>query len=282
MSAEGMFGSKPKDQKVIQPGYYHDITNAEYHGGPGVSKSQLDLIAQAPAVYLWGKEAPEDATKSDALILGDAFHAMLLEPERFHEEYYAARAVDRRTKEGKAAWASMQNECGNRTILHSEDVQKLNLMRESVMAHPDARKLVEMAGDIENSIYWKDPDTGLLCRCRPDKTAKHVNYLIDLKTTADIDRFAKSVAQYRYHVQDAFYTEGYKQCFGEKPGFMFLAVSTSINCGKYPVRVFELDNMAKETGAELFRRDLNTLEYCVTNDDYPGVESLSLPDWYYK
>ncbi|EKO4097335.1 exonuclease VIII, partial [Salmonella enterica] len=36
----------------IQPGIYYDIPNETYHAGPGVSKSQLDDIADTPAIYL--------------------------------------------------------------------------------------------------------------------------------------------------------------------------------------------------------------------------------------
>ncbi|EDW1893143.1 exonuclease VIII, partial [Salmonella enterica subsp. enterica] len=44
----------------IQPGIYYDIPNEAYHAGPGVSKSQLDDIADTPAIYLWRKNAPVD------------------------------------------------------------------------------------------------------------------------------------------------------------------------------------------------------------------------------
>jgi len=42
----------------IEPGIYYGISNENYHAGPGVSKSQLDDIADTPALYLWRKNAP--------------------------------------------------------------------------------------------------------------------------------------------------------------------------------------------------------------------------------
>ncbi|OYD27475.1 RecE family exodeoxyribonuclease, partial [Escherichia coli] len=44
----------------IEPGIYYGISNENYHAGPGVSKSQLDDIADTPALYLWRKNAPVD------------------------------------------------------------------------------------------------------------------------------------------------------------------------------------------------------------------------------
>ncbi|EPE0133004.1 RecE family exodeoxyribonuclease, partial [Salmonella enterica subsp. enterica serovar Cerro] len=67
----------------IQPGIYYDIPNEAYHAGPGVSKSQLDDIADTPAIYLWRKNAPVDTEKTKSLDTGTAFHCRVLEPEEF-------------------------------------------------------------------------------------------------------------------------------------------------------------------------------------------------------
>ncbi|HIB0358011.1 TPA: exodeoxyribonuclease VIII, partial [Escherichia coli] len=58
----------------IEPGIYYGISNENYHAGPGVSKSQLDDIADTPALYLWRKNAPVDTTKTKTLDLGTTFH----------------------------------------------------------------------------------------------------------------------------------------------------------------------------------------------------------------
>lgn len=260
----------------MQPGIYADISNHDYHSGPGISKSQLDLVARAPALLEWSKQAPR-LPDSGALTLGDAAHALILEPERFAMEYMIAPNVDKRTNDGKARWAAAMTEAGNRTLLSQDDGEKLSMMRESVMAHPEARRLIEAAGEVEHSIYWEDPETGVLCRCRPDKIVG--GFLVDLKTTSDIDNFGKSVANYRYHVQDAFYSEGYRRTRGDFGGFLFLAVSSVASLGRYPVRLVMLDEDASAKGAELFRRDLNMINECQQSGEWPGVETISLPAW---
>ncbi|EBR8528334.1 exonuclease VIII, partial [Salmonella enterica subsp. enterica serovar Newport] len=74
----------------IQPGIYYDIPNEAYHAGPGVSKSQLDDIADTPAIYLWRKNAPVDTEKTKSLDTGTAFHCRVLEPEEFSKRFIIA------------------------------------------------------------------------------------------------------------------------------------------------------------------------------------------------
>lgn len=55
-----------------------------------------------------------------------------------------------------------------------------------------------------------------------------------MKKVADMARFATHVAEFRYHVQDAYYREGFQQQYSEYPLFVFIAVSESNDCGCYP------------------------------------------------
>lgn len=264
----------------MQPGYYRDLSNEAYHGGEGVSKTQLDLIAKAPALFQWNKSAPEDPEKARALDFGDATHAYLLEPERFAKEYAVGPVCDRRTNAGKSAWSEFEEQLAGRTALEAEQGRQLGLIRESVMAHPHARWLIETEGDVESSIYWKDEREGVLCRCRPDKAIPALGWLLDLKTTADMARFVRYFHEYRYHVQDSFYSDGYAAHFGELPSaFVFLVVSTSIDCGKYPVRLFTMDLEAKSAGRTEYQRDLSTYADCIRTNEWPAIETLSLPYW---
>ncbi|EEH6765904.1 exonuclease VIII, partial [Salmonella enterica] len=191
----------------IQPGIYYDIPNEAYHAGPGVSKSQLDDIADTPAIYLWRKNAPVDTEKTKSLDTGTAFHCRVLEPEEFSKRFIIAQEFNRRTSAGKEEEKTFLEECARtgRTVLTAEEGRKIELMYQSVMALPLGQWLVESAGYAESSVYWEDPETGILCRCRPDKIIPEFHWIMDVKTTADIQRFRTAYYDYRYHVQDAFY-----------------------------------------------------------------------------
>ncbi|MGK4751666.1 RecE family exodeoxyribonuclease, partial [Salmonella enterica] len=265
----------------MQPGIYYDIPNEAYHAGPGVSKSQLDDIADTPAIYLWRKNAPVDAEKTKSLDTGTAFHCRVLEPEEFSKRFIIAPEFNRRTSAGKEEEKTFLEECARtgRTVLTAEEGRKIELMYQSVMALPLGQWLVESAGYAESSVYWQDPETGILCRCRPDKIIPEFHWIMDVKTTADIQRFRTAYYDYRYHVQDAFYSDGYRAQFGEIPTFVFLVASTTAECGRYPVEIFMMDEDAKLAGQREYRRNLQTLAECLNNDEWPAIKTLSLPRW---
>ncbi|EBP3255866.1 exodeoxyribonuclease VIII [Salmonella enterica] len=265
----------------IQPGIYYDIPNEAYHAGPGVSKSQLDDIADTPAIYLWRKNAPVDTEKTKSLDTGTAFHCRVLEPEEFSKRFIIAPEFNRRTSAGKEEEKTFLEECARtgRTVLTAEEGRKIELMYQSVMALPLGQWLVESAGYAESSVYWEDPETGILCRCRPDKIIPEFHWIMDVKTTADIQRFRTAYYDYRYHVQDAFYSDGYRAQFGEIPTFVFLVASTTTECGRYPVEIFMMGEDAKLAGQREYRRNLQTLAECLNNDEWPAIKTLSLPRW---
>ncbi|EDV3526678.1 exodeoxyribonuclease VIII [Salmonella enterica subsp. enterica] len=265
----------------IQPGIYYDIPNEAYHAGPGVSKSQLDDIADTPAIYLWRKNAPVDTEKTKTLDTGTAFHCRILEPEEFSKRFIIAPEFNRRTSAGKEEEKTFLEECARtgRTVLTAEEGRKIELMYQSVMALPLGQWLVESAGYAESSVYWEDPETGILCRCRPDKIIPEFHWIMDVKTTADIQRFRTAYYDYRYHVQDAFYSDGYRAQFGEIPTFVFLVASTTAECGRYLVEIFMMGEDAKLAGQREYRRNLQTLAECLNNDEWPAIKTLSLPRW---
>lgn len=263
----------------MQPGYYLDIPIDDYHQGEGVSKSTLDLIRRAPALVQWSKNAPRSEDTA-AVDLGDAFHAVMLEPFRFPDQYIVAPECDRRTTEGKNDYRHFMRSKGDRHALTGEQGVQLSLMRRSVLAHPTAKRLLSLPGDIEPSIYWIDPITGLLCRIRPDKLIRSEGLIVDLKTTADMENFGLSIKDYRYYVQDPFYTEGYTQHFGEPPrGFIFIVCSTTKSAGRYPVRVFVLKDEERSDGETEYREDLNSYAECVRTGNFPGIEPIGIPGW---
>ena len=59
----------------------------EYRNLDGINKSTLDLINKSPALVEWQRNCPEDTTKENAGVFGNAFHTLILEPDEFEHRY---------------------------------------------------------------------------------------------------------------------------------------------------------------------------------------------------
>lgn len=264
---------------MTTPTISHDLTNAEYHASPAISKSGLDLIRRAPYLYAYRRENPQEQTP--AMRLGTLTHTVVLEPEVFaHSMIARPEGIDRRTSAGKADWAAFELEAEGREIITNEEGAKLAAIRDAVRSHPAAAKALAGSPVIEQSIFWNAD--GIACRCRPDAVTER-GVIVDLKTTRDAspDGFAKSVAQYRYHVQAAFYSDGFRAAFGEPPrGFVFIAVETE---PPHLVGVYVASADMVLRGRAAYEADLATFKACRDADSWPGYSdaplTLDLPKW---
>ena len=101
-----------------------NISNAEYRKKEGISSSDLKKMMKSMASFKYYKEHPEDSD-SEALQFGRAYHKLMLEPEDFDKEFIVFPKIDRRSKEGKEAYAGYLKKAEGKEILSSEDFEKL-------------------------------------------------------------------------------------------------------------------------------------------------------------
>lgn len=227
---------------VIKQGFYYGIDNDEYRASSPISKSDLDYFQTNPAQYIWSRNAPVDPEKLDALDNGSALHCMMLEPDEFKKRFIVMPEFNGRTNQGKAdkaAWLEDVKDCGQ-IILEPEYARKLPIMRESLLSHPLVRDVFESDYKTEVSGFFKDPETGLMVKFRPDLMVSNAAVLCDLKKLAQFDRMDYVFDDHGYHVQNALYSDGYHAITGEYPLFIFIAVSDTVNCGRYEVDAIEL------------------------------------------
>ena len=151
----------------------------------------------------------------------------------------------------------------------------------SVMAHPTASKLFAK-GKSEVSLFWVDEETGHPCKARVD-FLNASGYIVDLKTTRDAspEGFGKSMFNFGYHRQEAFYSDGYEACFNHPAkAFLFVAVETE---APYAVAVYQLDSEGVDLGRTQYRGYLNLFAECSKKDHWPAydgaVQQVSLPAW---
>ncbi|CUJ51834.1 PD-(D/E)XK nuclease-like domain-containing protein [Achromobacter xylosoxidans] len=255
-----------------------------YHRGPGISKTGLDHMARSPALfYALHLDPARPAEKERAGQLeGQLAHCAILEPAEFDRRYAVGPDVSRATK----AWKKWEASLPAGVIAIKPDQRETALRQaESVRRLPDVAEALA-AGRPEVSAYWIDPDTGVLCRCRPDwvhPAGESGVVLLDVKTFSDASpaEFARQIARKRYHVQDAFYSDGFGRAAGvDVLGFVFVAVETE---WPFAASAVMLDEPGRDVGRVQYRRDLDTYARCLAANDWPGygaaIHQVSLPAW---
>lgn len=263
------------------------MTNEEYHAHPAIGNSGLTAIARSPAHYYAQFLAPDRQPREPTpdMEFGTAVHCAVLEPQRFESEYIAAPKFDRRTKQGKQDAEAFEAANAGRLFLPQDQLDACRRVRDSVHGNPAVSVLLA-SGEAERSIFWTDDDTGVQCKCRPDWLTGDGRVIVDVKTTQDARQagFARSVFQYRYFVQAAWYLNGVSVATADRPEvFVFVAVEKQ---PPYAVALYFADPDMIAAGKREYRRNLTTYAECLRTDQWPAypeqILPLSLPSWALK
>lgn len=279
-------------------GLVRNLPIEQYHGGDNatdfISKSGLDTFARSPAIFYarhLDPMRPPRPEPTPAQVLGSMVHTAILEPGEFDNRYAIAPKVDRRTKAGKEDWAAFVSTLRlGQEAADPDMVVQARAMAASVFRIKPLFDLLS-AGEPEVSAFYLDEPTGAMCRVRPDwvSPAGDGVILLDVKScmSARPDGFAKSVANWRYDVQAAMYSDGWEFATRQRVhGFVFAAVEK-----EYPfaAAAYMLDDDTIEKARKVYRRDLNRYDECRQSNTWPGyspdpnaIQLLTMPAWHNK
>lgn len=190
-----------------------DIDDPGYFRLKSIDQSQLKQFLKNPADWAYHR-LNDDHKPTDAMKFGTAFHAYLLGTS---DVVSLPEGESFRSKDNQK-WRADQLEAGN-IIVSYNDMQLLKRMREGIEQtslmpeYPDYMEIIEQ-GTKEQCIEWKDRQTGLMLKAKPDLIPAGTDYLVDLKTAqkADAESFAKEVINYGYHIQTVFYRAAVAAC----------------------------------------------------------------------
>ena len=262
------------------------MTEREYRQNPAISRSELWHIRESPQKFKYFREHPPEPTP--ALLFGQVFHKMLLEPVTFDDEFVVAPEVNRRTKDGKQMWEDFVADHEKQTIIPEEMYAKAKEMCEAVKREPLAVKLLNGAAEVP--FFWTDEMTGEDCKCRVDvlNTSYSQHIIVDVKTTADAstDSFIRSAINYGYDFQAAMYSDGVEKNIGKKPLFVFIAVEKE---PPYAVNILQADELMLRRGYDLFREYIGIYHDCKVSGNWYGylgrlnqINNLALPSYLAK
>lgn len=264
------------------------MTEQEYRQHEGISRSQLWKIRESPEKFKYAMEHPEEPTP--ALLFGTMVHKLVLEPDTFDEEFIVAPEVDRRTKEGKAAWSQFEEDAAGRQIVKQADFQKAQEMVVALQAVPMIQTL--LAGRHEVPLFWTDELTGEPCKVRLDILHEMPDdrlLIVDYKSANDAttEAFIRSAINYGYDFQVGMYAEGVLQNYGQrKIDFLFIVQEKD---PPYAANILLADELIAKRGFDLFRELLGIYHNCKTTGNWYGylgpddtLNTLGLPAWMAK
>jgi exodeoxyribonuclease VIII len=191
----------------------------EYRAFPAFNQSAAKHMLTSPAHYQAYINTPQEETK--ALRFGTFVHSAVLEPHTLNDLYATAPDCDRRTKEGKAAWAEFATANAGKTILDYEESALGHLVASSARF---ALKRLGVEFDATEVMYHVDYN-GVPLKAAIDGVAG--DYLWDIKTTDDASPsgMLKAIRNYRYNLQAYWYRLVYELATGKRPlGFRFLFI----------------------------------------------------------
>lgn len=277
-------------------------TNEAYHADKrAISKSGLDAINRSPAIYWALHCAPDRPVRepTPAMFTGTLTHCAILEPEEWDNRYaeVPADAPKRPTSVQMNAkkpsddtlaaisyWKLFEEQTAGREIVTADQKAQAFAMSESLRKLPDVRELLAV-GQAEVSARSMDEETGIQVRVRPDWVSPTGSgcIIMDVKTCQDAspEAFARSIWNWRYHVQNALYADVYERASGlAVHGFVFAAVEKEY---PYAAAAYMLTEEDIHQGRLAYKRNLKTYANCLLTNEWPGYSSgitlLQLPAW---
>ncbi len=207
----------------------------DYYGEFGnqfLSNSHVGRLLKDPLnVFKPSKPSP-------AFLVGGYFHTCILEPDKL-DKFKVVKASTRNTK-------AYKDVAGGELCLLEHEVDMIELMREKVMANDICADLI-MGTDGKLNDFEVPMITELFgnkWKGKADIVNHNEKLVIDLKTTADIEKFQWSANKYNYDSQAYIYSK----LFGYE--FLFIAIDKNT----HKIGVFDCSPQFYERGEEKVRK----------------------------
>ena len=171
----------------------------------------------------------EPSKESSAFLVGKYFHTAILEPDKL-KSFKIIKSTTRNTKVYKDL-------SGGELCLLEHEVDKIEAMTDVIMQNTVCRDLIRGA-----NVEYEQPSITELFGNKWKGKADIVNHddkvIVDLKTTADINKFKSSAYRYNYDSQAYIY----QKLFGYE--FIFIVIDKNSN----QIGIFDCSNEFLDRG----------------------------------
>ena len=222
----------------------------DYYGDFGnqfLSNSHVGKLLKDPL------KAFEPSKPSPAFLVGGYFHTCILEPDKL-EKFKIVKSTTRNTKQYKDV-------AGGELCLLQHEVDTIELMRDKVMANDICKDLI-IGSSLDEVTEYEVPMVTELFGNKWKGKADIINHyeklVIDLKTTADIDKFQWSASKFNYDSQAYIYSK----LFGYE--FLFIVIDKNT----HQIGMFDCSPQFYERGEEKVRKASEAYDLFYKTEDF--------------
>jgi hypothetical protein len=231
-----------KEDEVIQKLREDEHYYGEF-GKQFLSNSDISTLLSNPLAY--GKSME----MRPAFLVGGYFHTAILEPDKL-KKYKVVEATTRNTKAYKEI-------SGGELCLLQHEVDQLEIMIDTMLSNDVCKNLIR-----SDNAEYELPGVGEICDRFWKGKADIVNHdeklIIDLKTTADINKFRWSASKYNYDSQAYIY----QTLFGYD--MVFIAIDKKTN----QIGIFDCSPQFLEKGKDKVEQAVEAYNLFYKNKDF--------------
>ena len=233
--------------------YYKLRDDKHYYGEYGqqfLSNSNISTLMTNPLAL------HEPKPSSPAFLVGGYFHTAILEPHKL-KSFKIVEASNRNTKVYKEV------SDGEMCLLKSE-ADHVNLMTDVMLDNDVCRGLIQ-GGNVEYETPGVTELFGNKWKGKADIINHDEKLIIDLKTTADIEKFRWSASKYNYDSQAYIYSKlfhGYE--------FLFMVIDKKTN----QIGLFDCSPQFYERGAKKVEAASEQYDLFFKNDNFDPKQYL--------
>jgi hypothetical protein len=274
--------------KISAPGIYSGVPMAIYHGpdlcvGPSASSSGLRRIFSRSPAHYWATSPYNpgrvEEADTEAKLLGRAAHHLFLGEENF-ASLYAVRPstyVDSKTGDIKK-WNGNSFDCqkilaryalDRKEVLTPDQAERIRGMAAGLAKEPMVLQGI-LNGLIEHTLVYRDEETGIWLKARPDAIPNSSGDYGDLKCTNSVldDDLERTIGEWDYPMQGALVGEASQRVLGlEMTSFNLVFVESKQPHCAQTVSLWPAD---LERGVRQNRAALRMFARCMQTGEWHG------------
>lgn len=265
---------------VSRPDSLPDFSGVEYLEADAVNSDRMKVFAHSRRLYeaYWVTKTLRKPPPKQRMEAGTAIHMLLLEPD-LAASHIVAIPDDVLGKNGSKstnAWREFERANAGKILAKADEI---SAWKEIAASARDALHVAGIDLDsamVEQPYYWRDPETGLACKMRPDvfdvDTIHHyTSVIVDVKTTEDAtaNEFQRTARSMMYGLQAVHYMDGAREWLGgESVDWWWLAVPVK---PPYVCRLYALDEGSRQYWINKRRAILEGIRQCYETGDWSDV-----------